>query len=71
MKNATTSVAALLDNGCSAGVAAAAVAPWAAAAAAVLVPFNVGEGNTVNGGGLPNISNVWASTLWSEERRPL
>jgi len=66
VNNATTSVATLLDDGCASGVAAV-VAPFAVAALSQGVPFFIGEGNSVNGGGLPNISDVWASGLWAAD----
>lgn len=64
--NATTSVRALLSDACAAG-AADTVAPFARAAQATHTPFLIGEGNSVNGGGLPNISDTWASALWATD----
>lgn len=66
VNNATTSVRALLSDACAEG-AAATVAPFAAAARAGGVPFFIGEGNSVNGGGLPNISDTWAAALWATD----
>lgn len=62
--NANASLAKLLSDQCAAG-AAASVANFSAAAAAAGIPFFIGEGNSVNNGGIYGISNTMGSALWA------
>lgn len=56
----------LLSDNCSVAVREK-LAPWAAAAAANKVRFVVGEGNSVNNGGLHNVSDVCGTALWGAD----
>ena len=56
----------LLSDNCSVAVRAK-LSPWAAAAADRGVRFVVGEGNSVNNGGLHNVSDVCGTALWGAD----
>ena len=60
----TMTIAQLMADKAAAGLAAG-VAPQVTVAAAHGVPLRLGEGNSVSCGGMPGVSDRWASALWA------
>lgn len=60
----TASLAQLMNDSSSAGVASR-VAGWAAATASAGIPFRIGEGNSVACGGAYGVSDTFGAALWA------